>query len=103
MFRDWNKISLSCAEYKGGGGVVNTSPHGDNTCYIPDTDPGGKHWWMEARCICGVFSAGTEVGDVSGRWVPGKDEQPRETRIKLHVSALEGEGENYTGATRTNA
>ena len=53
------------------------------------------------RYICGLFSAGTEVGGMTGRWMNEKGKQPRETQRKFHVSALEGEGGNFTGGTRT--
>ena len=63
----------------GDGGVLYPSPHGENTRNSPATDQGGRRWWRGTIYIQGLLSTGTEVGGNTGRWMPEKEEQPRET------------------------
>ena len=85
----------------GNDSIVNPSPHGDNTLYIPATDPGGRRRRRAAKDICGVLPVGAKVGGLSGLWVPKEGKQLRESQGKLHVSELEVEVGDYTGDTRT--
>ena len=49
----------------GGNGVVlSLSPHGENTQNSTDIDQGSRRRWRGSGDIRGVFSAGTEFGEV---------------------------------------
>ena len=81
--------------------VVTMPPHGENTQDSTETYPGGSCWKKGAKDICGVFSAGTEVGGILRRLMPSKGEQTIEIQITLYVLALEFEGGNYKRGTIT--
>ena len=66
----------------GDGGGVTPSPHGDNTQHIPDKYTGVRRRQRGDVDICGVLPAGTEVGGMPSRRVPGKGEQSREAEGK---------------------
>ena len=53
--------------------------------------------------IRGVLLTGIEVSGVSGRRLSGEGEQPRKTRVTIHVSAPEVNGGDSTGGTRTTS
>ena len=82
-------------------GVLPLSPYGDNTRYSPIIDPGGRHRRRGDGDIRGVFFAGTEASGMTGRRMPGKVKQPRETHRILHVFSPEGKVGNYIGGTGT--
>ena len=82
-------------------GVLPLSPHGDNIRYSPIIDPGGIRRRRGDGDIRGVFFAGTEVGGMTGRRMPGKGKQPRDTHRTLHVLAPEGKVGKYIGGTGT--
>ena len=87
-----------------GGTIVESSllHHMDRMhgIFLPQTRGVNVGEWV-AGYICGVFSAGTEVGGVTGRQITGDIAKPRETQRTLYVLALEVEGGNCTGGTRT--
>ena len=82
-------------------GVLFTSPHGYITLDSPATDLGDRCFQRGDVDISGVFSAGNEFGCLTGRWMPGKGKQPRETQRTLHILAPEGKCGNYTVGTGT--
>ena len=61
----------------GNGDALSSSPHGETTRNSPATDRWGRCQQRGGRYICGVFSAGTKVGGVPSRQMPGKGEQTR--------------------------
>ena len=95
---------MSCKERGGGdGGVITPPPHGNNTQYSSSIYLGGRLRQRGDGDIHGVFYAGNGFVGVTGRQMTGGGKKPRENQITLHVSALEGEGGNYTGGTGTTA
>ena len=49
--------------------VVTPPPHGENKRYSTAIELGSRHQRWGVRDIRGVFSAGTEVGGVTGIWM----------------------------------
>ena len=76
IYRIWGHVSGveenqgELQEVRGGdGGVVTPPPHGENKRYSTAIELGSRHQRWGVRDIRGVFSAGTEVGGVTGIWM----------------------------------
>ena len=63
---------MRSAEGGGNVGVVTPSPHGDKIRDSPTTELGGRHRKRGPGDIHVVLSAGTEVGGVNVRRMPGE-------------------------------
>ena len=63
--------------WKGNGGVLPSSTHGEVTWYSPASVKGGIRRGKGSGDLRGVLSTNFEVGGVLGREMSSKDKQPR--------------------------